>query len=104
MTNTDTLTISFAVHLGMLLDACSRNAPCTWLPRCPDGELVGDGKTISGTLRRICGDDQGRGFIGSEMDVRDGYVWISATFEHFLPVRQVVDAINDGTFALDFRG
>lgn len=104
-TTTDNmLNIEDAVAIGELLRCCQSNLPVTWLVRYPDtGELVGDGKTISGTARAIVCDDKGTHFMRQDMDVRDGYVWISSTFEHFLPVRDVLKWYKAGEFVLNYR-
>ena len=90
------LTIGRAITLGSLLDACAHSYPATWL-------ADGDGPIVSGTLRAIVKDDRGSSFMTSNTDVRDGYVWVSGTFEHFIPVRDVLDWIEAGTFALNYR-
>jgi hypothetical protein len=103
-TNDNKLSIGDAVTLGMILETCQQNRPVTWLVRYPDtGELASGSQTISGTARAIVADNGGRSFVNADMDVRDGYVWISATMEHFMPVRDVIRWVQDGTFALNYR-
>lgn len=101
----DPLTITDAINLGSLLDACQRTAPVTWIARYPDNneQVKGANNTVTGTLRAIVGDDKGRGFINHDKDVREGFVWISSTFEFFLPVRLVLGWMREETFILDYR-
>lgn len=93
------LNIRTAVTLAELISACQRNAPVTWTK---DG-----GATImSGTARAICHSPDGRtpgGFLSGSDDVRDGYVWISATFEHVMKVSDVLQMMRDQTFVCDYR-
>jgi hypothetical protein len=98
------LSISDAATLGSIIDACQSNHPTTWLARYPEGDLIPGGKTNTGVMRAICGDDQGRGFINADKDVRDGFVWISSTFEWFIPVRDVIRWVKAGEMALNYRG
>ena len=93
------LNIGTAVSLAAIIDACRRNAPVTW---SPDG-----GETImSGTARAICHSHDGvtpGGFLSNNDDVRDGYVWISATFEHVLSVATVLELMTAQLFITDYR-
>lgn len=101
----DVLTIGHAVTLGSILDACIKTQPATWLARYPDtGELVGDGSLVSGTMRAVVADNEGRGLLmGSDKDVRDGFVWVSGMFEHFFPMRDVMRWVEAGEFSLNYR-
>lgn len=91
------LTISDAVTLGSILQSCQQNHPCTWM-------VPGNGgHTVTGTMRAIVKDTEHAALMTHDVDVRDGYVWISATFEHFLPVRDVITWVQEGAFALNYR-
>lgn len=40
-------------------------------------------------------------FLGSDDDVRDAYLWMSSTFETFMPVREAVRLVDLGMMAED---
>ena len=46
----------------------------------------------------------GGGFLSENEDIRDAYVWCSGTFEHWFPVEQLLDALDNittGRFGMD---
>jgi hypothetical protein len=55
---------------------------------------------IAEGVARSVGDDRGN-FLRQDDDVRDGYLRISGTMEHFIPVTRVMDLIAAGEFAED---
>lgn len=81
------LTVADVVTLAAIVDASRRQVPVTW-----EGE---SGDTITGTIRSL---DISRG-----QDIRDCRVRVSATFEHWFDMADVVRMVNDGMFALDYR-
>lgn len=87
---TDKLTISQARLLSELLTACRISARVKWA-------VGGDSdRIVDGVARHIV--DEHHNFINNDRDVRDGFVWISGTFEHFLPVRDVLDLMDRSLF------
>lgn len=83
----DILTVGQAVTIGRILDACQRQVPVTWLTE--------SGDIMSGTIRNV---EVSRG-----QDVREGRVRVSATFEHWFPMADVIRMVDAGEFALDYR-
>lgn len=57
------------------------------------------GNVVEGVARSI-GDEQGN-FLREDEDVRDGFLRISSTMEWFLPVRDVMQMLRDGSFGWD---
>lgn len=92
MTN-EPLTISQATYLATLLTACQSNARVKW---AVDGDTD---RILDGVARAIT--HEGGGFLSRDEDVRDGYVWISGTFEHWLPVRDVLDLMAQYLFVVN---
>lgn len=87
----ETLTGRDAITLGQIVSACQRNQRVEWL-------VHGGPNTMDGVARAIT--DENGNFLPLDVDVRDGFVWISATFEHFLPVRDVMRMVRHGEMAL----
>ena len=83
----DILTVGQAVVIGQILDACQRQVPVTW--------LTDSGDIMSGTIRSL---DVKRG-----QDVREARVRVSATFEHWFDMADVMRKVEAGEFALDYR-
>lgn len=87
----DTLTIGTANALADILRACQGNLRVRWA-------VHGDVAVItSGTARAITTHD---GALWGDGDVRDAYVWISGTFETFMPVREVLALMADSLFVV----
>jgi hypothetical protein len=88
----ETLSIAKACQIQTILRAAQGTLRVRW--------LTANNDLLEGTARAICV-REGGGFCGPEDDLRDGFLWISGTFEHWLPVRDVMDMIGRGEFALD---
>jgi hypothetical protein len=80
-----------AVAISTILDATKSNARVAWLH---------EGHVIEGVARHLVRDPENAYFLGDEDDVRDAYLRVSSTFEHFLPVRDVMRMIPLGEFGL----
>jgi hypothetical protein len=93
--NTDTatrvLTMGDACTLADIIRAAQGGKRVRW--------LVDSGDVMEGVARSI-GDTDGT-FLRAGQDVRDGYLRISATFEHYLPVAEVIAKCQAGEFAID---
>lgn len=101
MADNDILTRDDAIRLGELLTACQEGKRARWLVRYQDGDLVPDSNPVEGTLRSVVGDEHGRALLSNVQDVRDGFIWISATFELFYPVRKVLLWMQEQTFSIN---
>lgn len=88
-----TLNLRDAVALSTVLRAAQTNARVTW--------LVENGETITGVARHIVHDPETAAFLNDDDDVRDGYLRVSSTFEHFLPVREVIELVWRGEFVIE---
>jgi hypothetical protein len=88
----DPLTFRQMSELQALMPAVQGCRPVRW--------LVDDTNVLcEGTARAIT--HIGGGFLNADEDIRDGFVWISGTMEHWLPVREVMAKISKGEFAID---
>ena len=89
-----TLTTRQVRALAAIVDACDAGSRVTW--------LVSDDSaaTIDGVARHIVLDPQTFAFIGDD-DVRDGFLRISGTFEHALPIARVIDLWERGELCFD---
>lgn len=83
-----TLTVRDAVALGSICDAAIHGRKVSW--------LLSNSEVLTGVARSI-GDERGN-FAREDEDIRDCYLRVSATFEHFLPVSEVLIMYRDGTF------
>jgi hypothetical protein len=83
----DILTVGQAVTIGLILDACQRQVPVTWLTE--------SGNILTGTIRSL--------EVRSGQDVREARVRVSATFEHWFDMVDVIRMVDSGEFALDYR-
>lgn len=88
------LTIADAIVLSDIIACCSGGQPIT---------LAEDERIVSYTARAIVGDDEGCGLLSSKQDVRDGFVWMSGTFERFMPVVEMMALVKSGEAALNYR-
>jgi hypothetical protein len=88
------LSLSQLVNLSTVADAASRCAPVA--------RLV-DGNVVYGTARSI-GDTHGN-FLGSDEDVREGYLRVTTTsgWEVFWPVAELAEEVACGLFGVDVR-
>lgn len=77
-----------ASSVSTILDWARRNARITWA-------VGGDTDRLLTGVARSVGDEHGN-FAGSDDDVRDLYLRVSATFEHFLPIPEVIDLLEQG--------
>lgn len=84
------LSIADVVALDRIVRACSHKR-VRWLTE--------RGDLLDGVARSI--GDQNGNFLQRGEDVRDGYLRISGTFEHFLPVKRVMEMLGAGEFAVD---
>ena len=84
------LTVSDLVALSTLLEA-TKVRRVRWLNE--------HGDLLDGVAR--CFAHEGGGFLGKDDDVRDYYLHVSGTFEHWLPVRELIPMVNEGRFVLD---
>lgn len=89
---TDTLNLNELTALATVLDAVKRNARVEWLDD--------NGNLHDGVARHFVRDSANAYFLGDGDDVRDAYVRVSSTFEHFLPVTDVVRLVREGKFAV----
>jgi len=87
------LTVRDAVDLAAICDAAIHGRRVAWLN--DRGDIV-DG------IARCIGDERGN-LAGSTDDVRDCYLRVSATFEHFLPMCEVLAQIRSGAFIANYR-
>jgi hypothetical protein len=90
---TEVLNLNDALALATVLDAVKRNARVEWL-----AEGRADLGTVDGVARHLVRDPENAYFLGDEDDVRDAYLRVSSTFEHFLPVRDVLRLVREGKF------
>jgi hypothetical protein len=62
--------------------------------------LMPDGTLVNGTARSV-GHENGA-FLSRETDVRDGYlrVTLESGFEAFWPVRDLIEPVQEGEFAI----
>lgn len=88
----EVLNVAKACQIQTILDAAQRGSRVRW--------LTANNDIIEGVARALCV-ARGGGFLGAGDDVRDGYLWISGTFEHWLPVRDVMTMIGNGEFGVD---
>lgn len=85
------LTITRARTLGAIIEATHAGQRITWMP---NGDLDAE-RPIEGTLRTFSEQDgPGRSSTWAAGDVRDKYVHISATFEHWIKVDDLANWIE----------
>lgn len=85
------LTLHDAASLGRLIAAAQSNSRV--------GFTVEGSASLYGTARRI-GDENGANIHGR--DVRDALLWVTTDqgFEHFLPIRDLIEALGKTFFIL----
>lgn len=86
-----TLTVSQLIRLGELLRGADQHDRVRW---AVDGDTD---RVTDGVLRGFT-DANGNHWHDSDGDVRNAYVRISGTMEHFLPVSDVLELMADGLF------
>lgn len=101
MTETQTtriLTQHDALFLGRLIDAC-RNG--TEVVRY----FKDTGRALRGIPRNLVkGPGDQAHFLGPDDDVRDSYLWVTSTFEHFWRVCDLLEEWKTGVFAISGEG
>lgn len=60
-----------------------------------------DSDVMEGVARHIVVSPDNPGFLQGDVDVREGYLRISGTFEHFIPVREVMGLIENQVYRID---
>jgi hypothetical protein len=95
MTTTAPLTVADLAMLSELSDACSNKSKVRWAAN-------GDVSYIAEGVARNFTDANGN-FLKANEDVRDAFVWISGTMEHFIPVRQIMEWMTNGLFVVQER-
>lgn len=88
-------TLQEVLQLAPLVDAVQRNAKVTV---AIDGDV---GRLLEGTLRAFTPEGSGA-FWRNDEDLWEAYVRVSATFEHWFTVKELVAGVRDGTVALDY--
>ena len=92
MTDNNNLNLSDALGLAVVLDAVKRGARVEWLDE--------NGNVHDGVARHLVKDPGSVAFLHDADEVRDAYLRVSSTFEHFLPVRDVLALVREGKFAV----
>ena len=82
-----------ALAVARILDAIVTGKRAEWI-----GVSM---RAIKGTVRNIMADDEGRGFLDADADVRTGFLWISSTFEFFIPMTDVISMMADNLFVIE---
>jgi len=88
------LTVRDALDIAAICEAAIHGRRVAWLNERGD---VMDG------IARSIGDERGS-FAGPDDDIRGCYLRVSATFEHFLPVADLMNLINTGQFVANYGG
>lgn len=87
MANNGVLTVGQAIIIARIIDASQREVPVTW--------ATDSGDIMTGVIRSL--------ELKWGQDVREARVRVSATFEHWFDIADVIRMVNGGTFALDYR-
>ena len=88
----DLLNFSDAVALSTVLGAVKSGARVEWADD--------NGNVHDGVARHLVKDPDSAAFLHEADEVRDAYLRVSSTFEHFLPVRDVLRMVQAGLFAV----
>lgn len=91
----DVLNLAELTTLGELAGWVKEGRKVTW---AIDGDT---NRLMSGVLRHFVREPERMGFLGREDDVREAYVRISAGMEWVLPVRVVVELMNESLFVCE---
>lgn len=86
------LTLQDALALAEIVRATQRKAKVDWLEPGGRGHLTG-------TMRAIT--DKDGNFVRADAEVRDAFVWISATTEWFMPVREAIRLVRGDWMVFD---
>jgi hypothetical protein len=86
------LTIGEVTLLADLVRACQGNQRVKWA-------VDGDVERVTDGVARAFTNAEGN-FVGRDTDVRDAFVWISGTFETFMPVRQILALMDQHLFVI----
>lgn len=78
-----------------LIEGCRKNVKVTW---AVNGDV---GTLLTGQLRYIERTNQATGEVAVSDDIRDQWVRITTTFEHWILVGDVMQAISDGLFIFE---
>ena len=84
-------TLRDLVIYGGINDACANHYKVRW--------AVGTADVIAEGVARNITTKEGNALHNA--DVREGYLWISGTMEHFIPMAEVVDLYTKGLFVID---
>ena len=87
------LTVRDALDIAAICEAAIHNQRVAWL-------YGSHGDVMHGIARSI--GDQNGNLAGRDDDIRDCYLRVSATFEHFLPVGEVMAMIRTGEFVANY--
>ena len=87
----DSVTVGTLHALSSLHTATRKNGRCIFA-------VYDGGPVVDGVLRGFT--DKRGNFLDHADDVMDAYVWISATVEHFIPVRDVIAKMQTGMFGV----
>ena len=92
-TKTDIVTIGDVLALAEIVSAASESAKVAW--------VNGQGDVMYGTARHIVRGADDYAFLGTNQDVRDGFLRITSQqgFDHALSVRYLMNAMAKGEFA-----
>jgi hypothetical protein len=92
-----TLSIFDLRALASIVDACDAGARVLW--------VADNGGTLDGVARHIVRDAQTFAFLDHDDDVREGFLRVSGTMEHALPIARVIELWHRGelTFSSDRR-
>lgn len=91
------LTMGDVVDLHAVVDMCLKGKRVTW---AIDGDV---GRLQTGVARHIVKSPDNFGFLRHDEDIRDGFVRISGTMEHTIPVMTVVEMMREGLLAVDAK-
>lgn len=92
-TTTERVTFHTAVQLSRLMVGVQAGARCAM-------EVSERGELLEGTLRAFTPRLGGGAFCASNDDLLSAFVHITAGFEHFVPVMDVLEKMDEGTFGI----
>lgn len=92
---TKPLTQGEILNAAMLIEGCRNTARVMW---GVNGDVT---RVIHGHLRAIMHNNVASGESTKSEDIRDLWVWITATMEFWLPVSQVLEQMAEGTFVFE---
>lgn len=86
--SSDVLTIAQAGHLADLISGVEHSKKIEWYPLGTD--TVTPGTYVLRAFTNVSG-----GMYPSAADIRDAHVWMSGIMEHWVPVREILDALSN---------